>query len=217
MGARFERLVTIPVDGADLEGELVVPDGATGLVVFAHGSGSSRKSPRNTYVANVLRERNLGTLLFDLLTEAEDTAYERRFDVGLLTERLLGATRWLRRRGNTSELPLGYFGSSTGAAAALVAAARRQDVASVVSRGGRVDLASESLPRVTAPTLFVVGGADTQVLALNREAFERLTGASTKALEVIEGAGHLFEGPGELEAVAELAADWFERHRSYPR
>ena len=203
--------VSIPVDGVTLDGELVVPEGATGLVAFAHGSGSSRKSPRNTFVADVLREHGLGTLLFDLLTEAEDRDYETRFDIDRLTARLLGATEWLRQREETRPLSLGYFGSSTGAAAALRAASRRgDDVGAVVSRGGRVDLASDALADVTAPTLFVVGGADADVLELNREALAELT--CEKELTVVEGAGHLFEGPGELEEVAELAAGWFERH-----
>jgi pimeloyl-ACP methyl ester carboxylesterase len=213
MADRTGDLVTVPADGARLEGELVLPEGATGLVVFAHGSGSSRKSPRNNFVAEVLRTHDLGTLLFDLLTEEEDREYETRFDIDLLTTRLLAATEWLRRREETRELNLGYFGSSTGAAAALRAAARRgDDVGAVVSRGGRVDLASEQLSAVSAATLFVVGGADTQVLELNREGFDELT--CTRELAVVEGAGHLFEGPGELEEVAELAADWFERHLS---
>lgn len=208
-----ETMVTIPIEEVRLEGELILPDGAAGLVAFAHGSGSSRKSPRNTYVAEVLREHDLGTLLFDLLTEDEDREYETRFDIELLTTRLLAATEWLRQRAETRPLRLGYFGSSTGAAAALRAAARRgDDVGAVVSRGGRVDLASEALADVTAPTLFVVGGADTQVLELNRGGFDELT--CTKELAVVEGAGHLFEGPGELEEVAELAAEWFEKHLS---
>jgi dienelactone hydrolase len=212
MPDQSESLVTIPVDDVRLEGELVVPDDASGLVVFAHGSGSSRKSPRNNYVADVLRSHGLGTLLFDLLTEAEDREYETRFDVDLLTERLLGATAWLRDHERTADATLGYFGSSTGAAAALRAAARRDDVAAVVSRGGRVDLAAAALPLVGAPTLFVVGGADTEVLELNREALAELT--CTKELAVVEGAGHLFEGDGELEEVADLAAEWFAEHLS---
>jgi dienelactone hydrolase len=211
MADHSENPVTIPVDGVRLEGELALPDGAGGLVVFAHGSGSSRKSPRNNFVAEVLRTHGLGTLLFDLLTEEEDRTPETRFDIDLLTARLLAATEWLRNREDTRELNLGYFGSSTGAAAALRAAARRgDDVGAVVSRGGRVDLASEQLPEVTAATLFVVGGADTDVLKLNREGLTELECA--KELEVIEGAGHLFEGPGELEDVADLAAAWFEGH-----
>jgi pimeloyl-ACP methyl ester carboxylesterase len=211
MTDQSDDIVTIPAEGVQLSGELVVPEGTRGLVVFAHGSGSSRKSPRNNYVAGVLREHGLGTLLFDLLTEAEDETYETRFDIDLLTDRLVAATAWLRQREETRALNLGYFGSSTGAAAALRGAARRgEDVGAVVSRGGRVDLASEQLPAVGAPTLFVVGGADTEVLELNREALARLT--CTKELEVVAGAGHLFEGEGELERVAELAAEWFERY-----
>jgi dienelactone hydrolase len=208
-----ENLVSIPVDGVELEGDLRLPEDATGLVVFAHGSGSSRKSPRNNYVAEVLRDHGLGTLLFDLLTEAEDETYETRFDIDLLTTRLLAATDWLRRRDDTAGLNLGYFGSSTGAAAALqTAAVRGDDAGAVVSRGGRVDLATDELPDVTAPTLFIVGGADTQVLELNRQARTKL--ACPNDLRVVEGAGHLFEGAGELETVGDLAAEWFERHLS---
>jgi pimeloyl-ACP methyl ester carboxylesterase len=208
-----QRAVTVPVDDVRLDGELAVPDGASGLVVFAHGSGSSRLSPRNNFVAEVLRARGLGTLLFDLLTEAEDRRRETRFDIDLLTERLLGATAWLRDREGTTGMRLGYFGASTGAAAALCAAARRgDDIGAVVSRGGRVDLASERLPSVTAPTLFVVGGADTEVLELNREALAVLT--CPNELAVIEGAGHLFEREGALEEVADLAAAWFATHLS---
>lgn len=203
--------VTIPADGVELEGDLAVPPGASGLVVFAHGSGSSRKSPRNNFVADVIRERGLGTLLFDLLTEEEDRTYETRFDISLLTQRLLAATEWLRNRDDTADLDIGYFGSSTGAAAALRGAAELYDqTGAVVSRGGRVDLAEERLDEVGAPTLFIVGGADDTVLELNRDAFTELN--CEKSLEVVEGAGHLFEGPGELEEVADLAADWFETH-----
>lgn len=204
-------LVRIPIDGLSLEGELVIPDGATGLVVFAHGSGSSRHSPRNNFVAEVLREHGLGTLLFDLLTEREDETYETRFDIDLLTTRLQTATDWLREQERTRSMNVGYFGSSTGAAAALRAAATRgDDVGAVVSRGGRVDLASEQLPDVTAPTLFIVGSADTDVLELNRQRLQRLT--CTNELAVIEGATHLFEEPGTLEAVAGEAATWFETY-----
>jgi len=208
-----QRTVTIPVDDVRLDGELVVPDGAAGLVVFAHGSGSSRLSPRNNFVAEVLRARGLGTLLFDLLTEVEDRRRETRFDIDLLTERLLEATAWLRGREGTAGMRLGYFGASTGAAAALRAAgAQGDDIGAVVSRGGRVDLASERLSAVTAPTLFVGGGADTEVLKRNREALAAIT--CRKELAVIEGAGHLFEGEGELEEVADLAAEWFATHLS---
>lgn len=203
-----DNLVHIPVADVELEGMLEVPAGASGIVVFAHGSGSSRKSPRNNFVAEAIRDRGLGTLLFDLLTEVEDRTRENRFDIPLLTDRLVAVTEWLRNRDNTQDLAIGYFGSSTGAAAALRAAARRQDdTDAVVSRGGRVDLAAEVLDDVRAPTLFVVGGADTDVLELNREAYEQLT--SEKELHVVEGAGHLFEGEGELEEVAAVAADWF--------
>ena len=206
-----ECVVYISAGDVDLEGELCVPEAAHGLVVFAHGSGSSRHSPRNNYVAEVLRDRGLATLLFDLLTEREDQSRENRFDIPLLTDRLVAATDWVTARDEAGSHPLGYFGSSTGAAAALRAAARFGDeVDAVVSRGGRVDMASDQLDAVRAATLFVVGGADTQVLELNREAFERLD--CEKELEVIEGAGHLFDGPGELEAVAERAADWFASH-----
>lgn len=213
MSSESQQLVHIPVDGIELEGELVIPDGASGLVVFAHGSGSSRHSPRNNYVAEVLRNHDLGTLLFDLLTEAEDQRRETRFDIPRLTERLLRVTDWIDEREDTSQLRVGYFGSSTGAAAALRAAANRGSAtAAVVSRGGRVDMASEVFDEVDAATLFIVGGADTQVLQLNREAFDQLT--CEKELSVVEGAGHLFEGPGELEEVADLAAAWFEDHLS---
>ena len=203
-----ENPLRIPVDDVELEGQLRVPDGATGLVVFAHGSGSSRKSPRNNFVAEVIREHGLGTLLFDLLTEEEDRYRENRFDIPLLTDRLVAVTRWLRDREDTRGLNVGYFGSSTGAASALRAATRLEDeVDAIVSRGGRVDMASEGLEALRAPTLFVVGGSDTQVLELNREAYDRLS--CEKELHVVEGAGHLFEGEGELEAVAGVAAEWF--------
>jgi pimeloyl-ACP methyl ester carboxylesterase len=205
-----DAIVTIPIDDVELEGELIVPDGAGGLVVFAHGSGSSRHSPRNNFVAATLRERGLGTLLFDLLTEQEDLARETRFDIPLLTRRLETVSDWVRQRDDTGELTLGYFGASTGAAAALRAAAGREDVGAVVSRGGRVDMASQFLADVTAPTLFVVGGDDRDVLELNREAYDQLT--CEKRLEVVEGAGHLFEGEGELETVADLAGDFFLDH-----
>lgn len=211
MDHQTETLVTIPVGDVDLEGELVVPDGATGIVVFAHGSGSSRHSPRNNAVAETLRERGLGTLLFDLLTEGEDRDRENRFDIPLLTDRLVGVTRWLQDRPEAVDLAVGYFGASTGAGAALRGAARLgSGVAAVVSRGGRVDMAAEILEEVAAPTLFVVGGDDEQVLQLNEDAFERLR--SEKELHVVPGADHLFEGPGELEEVADVAGDWFATH-----
>ncbi|WP_132061254.1 dienelactone hydrolase family protein [Halorussus amylolyticus] len=213
MSSQEVNIVYVPVDGVELEGDLRVPADASGLVVFAHGSGSSRHSTRNNYVAEVLRSRGLGTFLFDLLTEEEDQFRENRFDIPLLTERLLAVTNWLHEQDSTSDLTLGYFGSSTGAAAALRAAGKRgSDVGAIVSRGGRVDMASELLGNVRAPTVFIVGGEDTDVLELNREAFETLD--CEKELSVVEGAGHLFEGPGELEKVADLAADWFADHLS---
>ncbi|SEW02894.1 dienelactone hydrolase family protein [Natrinema salifodinae] len=201
----------IPVDDVTLEGELAVPPDATGLVVFAHGSGSSRHSPRNNFVAERLRERGLGTLLFDLLTEAEDRNRENRFDIPLLTDRLVAVTEWARERPAASARSVGYFGASTGAAAALRGAARpTTEIDAVVSRGGRVDMAAEVVDDVTAPTLLVVGGEDDSVRELNREVYDALT--CERELRIVAGAGHLFEGPGELEAVADHAADWFATH-----
>ena len=211
MSNAVHRIVEIPVDGTELEGELVVPEDATGLVVFSHGSGSSRLSPRNNYVASVIRNRGLGTLLFDLLTEQEDARYENRFDIPLLTERLVRVTEWLGEQDSTRDLRYGYFGSSTGAASALRAAARLPSTTgAVVSRGGRVDLAADVLERVEAPTLFVIGGRDVQVLDLNREAFDRLR--CERSFEIVRGATHLFEEPGALEHVADSTADWFAEH-----
>jgi dienelactone hydrolase len=198
-----------------LEGNLAVPEGATGVVLFAHGSGSGRMSPRNRYVAKALREANLATLLIDLLTPEEEEADLRtrhlRFDIGLLAQRLAGATDWLLQNPETQNLRVGYFGASTGAAAALVAAAdRSEEVGAVVSRGGRPDLAGEALWAVEAPTLLIVGGNDVPVIGMNREAMERLR--AEKRLEIVPGATHLFEEPGALEEVARLAAGWFARH-----
>jgi putative phosphoribosyl transferase len=207
--------VTIRAPDAELAGDLVVPDGATGVVAFAHGSGSGRHSPRNRQVAATLNQAGIATLLLDLLTEAEEHADlstgHLRFDIGLLARRLLAAIDWLER-GPTAGLRIGTFGASTGAAAALIAAAARPaTVGAVVSRGGRPDLAGDALRRVHAPTLLIVGGADPLVLDLNRNAFE-LVAASEKQLVVVRGATHLFEEPGALDAVARLAADWFLRH-----
>ncbi|NDC63203.1 MAG: alpha/beta hydrolase [Planctomycetia bacterium] len=193
-----------------LPGRLCLPDQAAGLVLFAHGSGSSRHSPRNRSVASVLHESRLGTLLFDLLTEQEATDRVNVFDVGLLADRLVAAMRHLATLRQTAGLPLGLFGASTGAAAALVASVREPRVAAVVSRGGRPDLAGPWLGRVRAATLLVVGGADTEVLALNEEALRSLD--CTKRLAVVPGATHLFEEPGTLEEAARLAAEWFARH-----
>ncbi|HEX7119310.1 MAG TPA: dienelactone hydrolase family protein [Longimicrobiales bacterium] len=205
------RDVRIQIDGESLEGSLDVPARASGVVLFAHGAGSSRFSPRNRFVAGELRKAGAGTLLFDLLTEAEEADRENVFDIELLAERLVRATEWLRSEPDVGELPIGYFGASTGAAAALVAAARLGGaISAVVSRGGRPDLAGPALGRVTAPTLLIVGGADEVVLDLNREAYDALT--AEKELIVVPGATHLFEEPGALERVAEVAAGWFEQH-----
>ncbi|MEX2164997.1 MAG: alpha/beta family hydrolase [Sulfuricaulis sp.] len=193
------------------EGMLALPSGAKGIVLFAHGSGSGRLSPRNNYVAGVLREHGVATLLFDLLTEAEDRIYENRFDIDLLTRRLLLATQWAGQQAATRELVIGYFGASTGAAAALKAAANLEPkIRAVVSRGGRPDLALDELPHVQAPTLLIVGGNDTAVIDLNRTAYRELR--AEKELKIIPGATHLFEEPGTLEQVATAAARWFERH-----
>jgi len=209
-----ERSVTIPLPDVALDGSLAIPEGARAVVLFAHGSGSSRHSPRNRAVARALREAGLATLLIDLLTrqeeEAEAATGHLRFDVDLLGTRLVGATDWLLRDDDTRGLRIGYFGASTGAAGALVAAAARGDVRAVVSRGGRPDLAGDALGRMTAATLLIVGGRDPEVLALNRAAYRQLR--CERRLEVVPGATHLFEEPGTLEAVAALARAWFLRH-----
>jgi dienelactone hydrolase len=207
--------VSVPVGDVLLEGDLSVPPGARGAVLFAHGSGSSRHSPRNRYVAGVLQGAGLATLLLDLLTPEEEAVDLRtgqlRFDVGLLAGRLVGATDWLTRNARTRDLALGYFGASTGAGAALVAAAERPEaVGAVVSRGGRPDLAGPALARIRAPTLLIVGGRDRPVIELNRAAFEQLRGE--KRLVIVPGATHLFEEPGALEEVAALAREWFVRY-----
>ena len=214
-GQGEERLVRVAAGPVTLEGNLSLPEGARGIVLFAHGSGSSRHSPRNRYVARLLNEAKLATLLVDLLTAEEEAVDLRtahlRFDIGLLAERLVGATDWLTRHPDTRHLRIGYFGASTGAAAALVAAAERPDpVGAVVSRGGRPDLAGPALPHVGAPTLLIVGGNDFQVIELNRAAFEQLR--CEKQLVIVPGATHLFEEPGALDEVQRLAREWFERH-----
>jgi len=207
-----QAAVTIPAGDVALEGALVVPEGARGVVLFAHGSGSSRKSPRNTFVARTLRAEGVGTLLFDLLTVAEDADYERRFEIELLSRRLADGMRFVRDDPRTRELAVGLFGASTGAAAALQVAARFPgQVSAVVSRGGRPDLAGPAaLRRVEAPTLLVVGGHDYGVIELNEAAFAELR--CPKELAIVPGATHLFEEPGTLEEVARLAAAWFVRH-----
>lgn len=206
----LEARILIPADGLELEGDLAVPGHSRGLVLFAHGSGSSRLSPRNAYVARALRGAGIGTLLFDLLGEGESQDRRRVFDIPLLAERLLRATEWVRGEPRTKALRVGYFGASTGAAAALVAAASAADVGAVVSRGGRPDLAGEALGGVRAPTRLIVGGEDVEVLELNRKAYERLE--CVKDLRVVPGATHLFEEPGTLDRVISLAAEWFGRH-----
>jgi putative phosphoribosyl transferase len=205
-------LVHIPAGSATIEGMLEIPDQAIGLVLFAHGSGSSRHSPRNNYVAGVLRQAGVATLLMDLLTAEEDRDYSRRFDIGLLTQRLLDAARWAGVQASTRELKLGFFGASTGAAAALEAAAQLgSDARAVVSRGGRPDLASEqALLKVSAPTLLLVGGFDGGVIELNQLAFDQLR--CEKEMVIVPGATHLFEEPGTLEDVARQAAAWFARY-----
>lgn len=213
--AETETTVTFTADGIGLEGTLAVPADAAGVVLFAHGSGSSRHSPRNRFIAAELRRARLGTLLIDLLSADEEPidagTGELRFDIGLLSSRLIAATDWLGEHPAGRGRPIGYFGASTGAAAALVAAAERRDMTgAVVSRGGRPDLAGDALGRVHAPTLLIVGGRDEQVIELNREARERLQAKS--ALESVPGATHLFEEPGALEQVARLAREWFTRH-----
>lgn len=216
---RQERVVRVAAGPVTLEGTLGMPPGAQGIVLFAHGSGSSRHSPRNRYVARVLREAGLATLLIDLLTADEEavdmmTAH-LRFDIGLLAARLVGATDWVRQNADTQRLRIGYFGASTGAAAALVAATERADVVgAVVSRGGRPDLAGPVLSRVQAPTLLIVGGRDEPVIEMNREALAQLR--AEKQLEIVPGATHLFEEPGTLELVAQLAAQWFTHYLAAP-
>ena len=212
MASPHEQLVRIPVDQAHVEGLLALPAAPIGVVLFAHGSGSSRHSPRNNYVAGVLHARGVGTLLLDLLTPEEDRDYRTRFDIALLTQRLRAAARWLGRQQLTRSLPMGYFGASTGAAAALMAAAAQgRDIRAVVSRGGRPDLAGpEALARVACPTLLVVGSRDDEVLELNRQAASLMR--CPHRLSVVPGATHLFEEPGTLEAAARQAADWFEKY-----
>lgn len=203
--------VEIPAGKVSLPGTATLPENVSGIVAFAHGSGSSRHSPRNQYVAGVLQEHGIATLLFDLLTPQEDRTYATRFDIALLTERLLAAIAWLEEYKETKGMGIGCFGASTGAAAALQAAARHSGIAAVVSRGGRPDLAGpHALAAVRAPTLLIVGGWDDGVIELNRQAYDLLR--CKKKLEIVPGATHLFEEPGTLEQAAEHAAKWFEAH-----
>jgi putative phosphoribosyl transferase len=203
--------VTLELDPVQLLGDLTVPPSTRAIVLFAHGSGSSRRSLRNRAVASELEKAGLATLLFDLLTDEEEAVDARtaelRFDIELLANRLLGATRWVEAADDLSELPIGYFGASTGAAAALVAAAEERRVGAVVSRGGRPDLARVALKQVSAPTLLIVGGADVSVIAMNEEALDQLR--CEKRMDIVPGATHLFEEAGALERVSELARDWF--------
>jgi pimeloyl-ACP methyl ester carboxylesterase len=212
MAAIQEKLVHIPTGTVHIEGLLDLPSHARGLVLFAHGSGSSRHSPRNQYVAQVLQATGIGTLLMDLLTPAEDGDYQTRFDIPLLTRRLLAATQWSSLEPDLQTLPLGYFGASTGAAAALqAAAASGEAISAVVSRGGRPDLAGEQvLQRVRCPTLLLVGGRDEVVIELNRKAYTQLP--CVKELVIVPDATHLFVEPGTLETVARQAAQWFTRY-----
>lgn len=218
-GTGSRQAVQIPVGREQLAADLVVPEGALGLVIFAHGSGSGRRSPRNVVVARALVGSGLATLLADLLT-LEEEAVDRysghlRFDIGLLSRRVVALIDWARQHQVLGSLPIGLFGASTGAAAALVAAAvRPKDVAAVVSRGGRPDLAADALPGVTAPTLLLVGSLDTEVIALNQQARSRMR--CPVSLELVQGATHLFEEPGTLEQVAARAGEWFTARRSMP-
>jgi putative phosphoribosyl transferase len=207
----MEAAARIPADTVELAGTLeLAPAGSQGVVLFAHGSGSSRLSPRNTYVARELRKAGMATLLFDLLTESEELDRRNVFDIALLARRLAAATRWVREQRPTRGIAVGYFGASTGAAAALIAAADDPEIGAVVSRGGRPDLAANALARVRAPTLLIVGGEDYEVIRLNEAAFARLK--CVKDLRIVPGATHLFEEPGALDQVVALAQEWFAKH-----
>ena len=207
--------VTVPIDGRSLKGDLGMPPAAQGIVLFAHGSGSSRRSPRNQFVARTLERRHLATLLIDLLTPEEeivdDVTAEYRFDIPMLAGRLITIVDWLKGRTDTASLPIGLFGASTGGGAALIAAAERpREIAAVVSRGGRPDLADAALPKVATPTLLIVGGLDAPVIEMNRDAMRQMHGEVK--LEIVPGATHLFEEPGPLARVADLAGSWFDHH-----
>lgn len=202
--------IEITINGVAIKGLLEIPKVAMGLVLFVHGAGSSRFSPRNNFVAKELNKAKFATLLLDLLTEEEDAIYENRFDIGLLTERLKEVTLWCRQNPELKNLKIGYFGGSTGSAAALIGAAYDKKISAVVSRGGRPDLAMNVLEKVISPTLLIVGGNDEGVIVLNQTALDKLK--CSKKLEVVPGATHLFEEPGTLEKVAELAADWFKKY-----
>lgn len=209
METKYNNHVLIPANGIWLKGELFIPADAQAIIIFSHGSGSSRLSPRNLKVAQYLQQRNFGTLLFDLLTPEEDSNYRNRFAIDLLKDRLIQATRWLKSLPASRNMSLAYFGASTGAASALKVAAQQHEIFAVVSRGGRADLAMNELAQVKAPTLLVVGSEDAQVLYLNQVAYQQLR--CKKKLKIIPGANHLFDEPGKLEEVAELAANWFSQ------
>ena len=203
--------ISIPLASVTLKGELVLPENALGIVVFSHGSGSSRFSPRNKMVAELIQQHDMGTLLFDLLTEQEDRIYENRFNIDLLVSRLIEATEWLMNNKETQKYPVAYFGASTGAASALRAAAYfEKKIKAVVSRGGRPDLALKALPMVTAPTLLIVGQLDVPVIQMNKQAFDQLH--CIKEMKIIPGATHLFEEPGKLIEVAEMAISWYKEY-----
>ncbi|HVO67722.1 MAG TPA: dienelactone hydrolase family protein [Syntrophales bacterium] len=205
--------VVIPAGGMNLLGILNLPPETTGVIAFAHGTGSGRLSPRNSYVARLLQEAGLGTLLFDLLEESEETDRRKVFDIGLLAERLLAGSHWLQNRPGTRGLKIGYFGASTGAAASIQAAAREPEgISAIVSRGGRPDMAMDYLDKVKAPTLLIVGGEDRPVVAMNKEAFQMIK--CVKSLAIVPGASHLFEETGALDKVAKLAVDWFLKYMS---
>lgn len=210
MDLRFHNEIRITAGKIPLLGELCIPYNAHAIIIFSHGSGSSRFSKRNRDVAKYLNEKNFGTLLLDLLTEEEDQDYYKRFDISLLSKRLAGATEWLERFPAAKECRIGYFGASTGAASALKAAAHFPQTGAVVSRGGRPDLVIDVLPEVKAPTLLIVGSLDNDVLKMNKEAYKKLN--CEKKLEVVEGATHLFEEPGKMNIVSQLAANWFEKY-----
>ncbi len=202
--------VSIRVGGVVLQGNLTIPENPSGIIIFSHGSGSSRLSPRNNYVAKVLQQKGMATLLFDLLTEQEDTIYENRFDIDLLTKRLIEVTNWVKNYSLTKGLHIGYFGASTGAASALKAAASfGKEISAVVSRGGRPDLAMKKLHEVSASTLLIVGGWDDIVIKLNEKAYQKLN--CNRELKIIPEASHLFEEPGKLEEVANISANWFAK------
>lgn len=207
----YRSIVTIPTQGVNLEAELTLPKGSTSLVVFAHGSGSSRHSPRNKFVANVLNEAKIGTLLVDLLSEEEDSYFSARFDIGLLVNRLKLITNWIEENGHTNKLKLGYFGASTGAAAAVIAAVESNyKVSAVVCRGGRVDLAYNMDTELKSPTLLIVGEDDYSVLEINQIFFENMK--CKKDIAIVPRASHLFEEPGALDVVASLASKWFKKY-----